>query len=1015
MLEIRTFGGLSLSLNGQALEDLGSRKGEALLVYLAVEGGLHTRNVLGTLLWPESTTEHTLTSLRVALSGLRKNLGDYLEISRETLGIKMETDVYLDTSDLETKLASGQLEQAVEVYRGDFLQGFHIRDSLEFEDWRRWKQERLRRLVFNAMHALISDAIELEDHKKGQTLVYQLLDLDPLDELAHQQCMLLLALDGQRVPALAQYERCRHVLQTELGVEPSEETQKLYQQISAEKPLTGKQPQLPRHNLPASQTSFVGRQKELLQIGDLLANPACRLLTLVGPGGIGKTRMALQAAAKARRYFSDGAFFVPLESISSPDFLISAFAGALQFNIDTFFTTLEPKYQLFDYLRNRSILLVVDSFEHLITGAGFLSQVLGAAPDVKILVTSRQRLDLEGEWTFPVEGLPVPKDTAGTSLDDSGAVRLFADRARQAQTDIQLYDQDRGRVIRICQLVDGMPLGIELAAAWTPMISLQEIAEEMEKNLDFLATSKCDVPEKHRSLRAVFDSSWLLLTEEQRHTFRRLSVFCGGFDRRAALQITGAGLRELSILLDKSLLGRNETGRFHMHRLLRQYAAEKLDEWADDHDEIHDRHCRYFADFLSQREPELMGEKMIMARQEIRRELENLRAAVDWAILHWEGEAARKVLAGFLTFYTVQGWHEGKDAFRDIAQSRRDWLLAADDLHTLKDPVYLSSRVHQAFWHSHLGQIDESEPISRECLEPLRGLDLRAELSECLHNLGLNAAFRGEYQRASELLEEAVLLGRDSHHVLWPTYLLWLGYVYFQLGEYERGMMSFQKCYDLFERRGTQWGTAFALSKLGLGADGLGEHSQAMQYHSEALTRSQITGDQAAKAYTLSRMSISAYFLEDYHQAVNFGQEGLEIFQKIGHRWGICASLCRLGFAYLGMGNTGKSGEYFNTALEQSKQFHMTPLSLYALAGLACTLAQEGEAKKATELFQYVLRHPQTPYIYVQQAARWLSDSDQSLSPDTSLATPKDGELEAIDDVIDRALKVQGGIAAHHF
>jgi predicted ATPase/DNA-binding SARP family transcriptional activator len=1004
MLEIRTLGGLSLKVNSRALENLGSRKAEALLVYLAVEGGRHNRSILASLLWPDSTAENTLTSMRVALSLLRKNLGGYMDLSRDTLGIKQDARVYLDASDLKAKVASGQMEKAMEIYKGDFLQGFHIRDSLEFEDWRRWEQEHLRRLVVRALHARISNAFEFGDRKKGQALVYQLLELDPLDELAHQQCMLLLAMDGMRAHALSQYEKCRHIMQTELGVEPSKETQELFQKISAEKPLTAQQPQLPKHNLPSAQTSFVGRQKELRRIRELIADPACRLLTLVGPGGIGKTRLALQAAAEVRTSFSDGVYFVPLESIDSPDYLISAIAGAIQLNIDSLHTTLAHKYQLFEYLRNRSILLVLDCFEHLILAAGLVSQLLGAAHRVKILVTSRQRLDLEGEWTFSVEGLPVSQEYSGTSCDDSSAVRLFTDRARQANTGFQLSEVDRGCAIRICQLVEGMPLGIELAATWIPLISIQEISEEMEKNLDFLASSRQDMPEKHRSLRAAFDSSWSLLEEEQRITFCKLSGFCGGFDRRAALQVAGASLRDLSILLDKSLLGRSETGRFFMHKQLQQYAAEKLAGWLNAYDEVHDQHCRYYADFLSQREPDLMGAKMITARQEIRQEIENLRSAVNWAILYWEAKAARKVLTGFQTFYAVQGWHEGKDAFREIALARRNRLLVTNNPNVLMDPIYLSAHIYQAFWHSHLGEIDESELISRECLEPLRECGLLGELSECVHNLGINASFRGEYQFARQLLEEAVLLGRESQHVLWPTYLLWLGYVNFQLGEYKQGMMSFQKCYDLFSSRGSQWGTGYALSKMGLAADGLGEHDQAMQYHREVITLFEENGDLAGKGFALSRMSMSAYFLREYPQAVEFGKAGYKVFQEIGHRWGMSTSLCRLGFAYLGLADTGKARDHFITALEQSRQNHMTPLSLYALAGLACTMAQEGETEKATGLFQYVLRHHQTPYIYVQQAARWMGDPDQINSPRASLADSKSGELEAIDIVIERVL-----------
>jgi tetratricopeptide (TPR) repeat protein len=444
-----------------------------------------------------------------------------------------------------------------------------------------------------------------------------------------------------------------------------------------------------------------------------------------------------------------------------------------------------------------------------------------------------------------------------------------------------------------------------------------------------------------------------------------------------------------------------------MHGLLRQYAVEKLNASLPARDEVHNRHCRYYIDFLSQREADLTGQRMFTARDEVRQEMENVRSAVNWAVVHWEGETARRVLTAFLAFYTVQAWHEGKDSFRDIAQARKESLLSRNLTDVSKDPVYLSARVHQAFLLCNLGQIDESEAISRECLEPLYALGLKEDLSECLQNLGVNASFRGDYERARERLEEAILLGRDCQHFVWPTYLLWLGHVYFLRGEYAHGMESFRKCYDLFDRRGNLWGIAFALTKMGLAADGLEEFPQAMQYHRQALSIFEKTGNQAGKAYAKSRMSMGAYFLEEYPQAAQFGQEGYDIFQLLGHRWGICTSLCRLGFAFIGLGDIVKAKGYFNEALEQSRQNQMTPLSLYALAGLAATLAQEGEEKTAIELLRYVQRHPQTPALYVEQAARWFVYFDQTSAQNGSPVALENVEM---DEVINRLLS---GVALH--
>ena len=1008
MLEIKTLGGLVLKVNGHALKDLGSHKAEAILIYLAVGGGSCNRNVLATLLWPDNAESQAMASLRVALTALRKDLDGYIEVLRDTVAMKPGARVYLDVADLEAKLASGDVEGALQIYQGDFLQGFSIRDCLEFEDWRRMQQERVHRNVTSSLHAAISNAIQAEDYKKGQALTQQLLLLDPLDELAHRKCILLFALEGQRVNALAQYEKCKTLLHVELGVEPAQETQALYTQISQ-----GLRPESaavlnPAFILPSPQTSFIGREQELVQIITLIGNPDCRQLTLVGPGGVGKTRLALRAATKCLQSFSDGTYFVGLESITSPDYLVPAIADSIHFKIDYFASQLEARYQLFDYLKNRLILLVLDGFEHLVAGAGLLSELLGHASHLKLLVTSRQRLNLNGEWVFPVDGLPVPQISNGILSGDSSALILFEARARQAKTDFQLSNLDQEYAVDICRSAEGMPLGIELAAAWTPVLSTQEIAQEIHKSLDFLNSSARDVAEKHRSPRAAFNSSWALLNEGQRDAFCKLSVFQGGFDLAAAQQVAGVRITQLSNLLDRSMLGRDHAGRYYMHGLLRQYGLELLNTSLSIRDEIYNQHCLYYTGFLSQRELDLTGPKMYTACNEIRQEMENVRLALKWALANWDEEKFRKILVTLLAFYVVRGWQEGKDDFRDIAFARKEALLAQNSADWSGDPVYLSARIHQALLLCNLGVIDESEAISRECFEPLRRLGLKAELSECLQNLGTNASFRGEYELARERLEEAILIGKESQVFIWPTYLLWLGHAYFLLGEYERGMDSFQKCYDIFDRQGNLWGKGFALSKMGLAADGLGDFLQSMQYHREAFTIFEKTENITGKAYAISRMSMSAYFLEEYTQAAQYGMEGYQIFQSLGHQWGMCTSLCRLGFAYIGQGEIVKAKGCFSEALEQSRVYQMTPVSMYALVGMAALLAQEGDDKMAVELFQYAQNNPQTPALYLQQASRWVAQADYKVVPNTKTALTLGGKPDGLDDVIDKVHKAWG-------
>jgi predicted ATPase/DNA-binding SARP family transcriptional activator len=999
MLEIRTFGGFSLWKDGEAIQDLGSRKAEAILVYVAVTGQPQPRSVMATLLWPEDSESHALTSLRVALAALRRVLTEYLDISRDAVGIKPGAEIYLDVSALKEKLMGEQVEQALEIYRGDFLAGFNLRDSLEFEDWRRLQAEYLRQLLTKGLHTTILDALDTEEYKKGLFLAQRLIALDPLDEWAYRQCMLLYVLDGQRGLSLEQYELCRATLQAELGVEPSPETKQLQQQI-----IQGTQPidsrtVIPPHNLPSPQTSFIGREKELAQIASLLRDPACRLLTLVGPGGIGKTRLALQAAFKVLRSFPDGVYFISLETLSLADYMVPAIASALQFNIDLFINPeLDPKYQLFNFLRNKTCLLIFDGSEHLLAGVGLMAEILTNAPRLKILVTSRQKLELAGEWLFPVMGLPILQLSPGAALEPTSALRLFYERARQANTGFQPRTVGQEEVVHLCRLVEGIPLGIELAAAWTPLLTPLEIAAEIQNNLNFLTTDARDVPEKHHSLRAVFDSSWRMLDDAQRQAFCRLAVFQGDFDHNAAQQIAGLSLAQLSSLLAKSLLTNEHSGRFHLHALLRRYADEKLEFNSSEKESIHENHCHYYIDFLLQREKDLFSAGMYIARDEIRPELDNLRAAVKWATVHWPIEQIRRLLVILSSFYVIHGWYEGKDALHEIARVRSDSLISRGISDVQSDPVYLSVRAHQAFFLCNMGQSKESDEISQECLQPLQELGFSLELSVCIQNLGVNAAFRGEYKRAIELLESAILIGKDCNFFAWPTYLLWLGHTYWLQGEYQRGMDYLEKAYELFKRQENSWGLAFALSKMGLLADGLEQFADAITFHRKAFTIFEQINSPAGKAYVLSRMCMAAYFQDNYAQAIQFGLQAYQMFDTLGHIWGLITSLSRLGFAYLGSGELEKAREYFNTSLVQSRQNDMTPQALYALAGLACVLVQEGEEGKALALFHYVKQHPQTPPVYVQQASRWFVELDQSAVMERSNLLDDQMDLDAVID-----------------
>ncbi len=478
-LDIRTFGGLTITHHGAPVTGLASRKAEALLVYLACIQRPHTREVLATLFWDERSQERALSNLSVLLTSLRHRLAPFLVITRQTVAFNLESDYWLDAAVLGAQLKSplraqssshdsiARLEISLALYQGDFLAGFHLRACRDFEEWAVVERERLQRLAIEALETVVTFYLHTGNYPAGLAPAQRLLQLDPLREAAHHQVMLLLARSGQRSAALAQYEICRRRLAEELGVAPSPDLTVLYERLRTAQPS-------PPHNLSAHTplTPFVGREDELAQIAERLANPDCRLLTLVGPGGSGKTRLALSAATAHLNAFLHGIYVVPLAPVSSSDFLIPALAQALQF---TFVGRAHPKMQLFDYLHEKEMLLVLDNFEHLRSGTDLLIELLRQAPEVKLLVTSRERLNLKAEWLLDIAGLEYPASPEIENIEAYSATRLFTQTAQRVRADFQLSADTRASVAHICRLVEGMPLAIELAAAWMRSFSGEHI------------------------------------------------------------------------------------------------------------------------------------------------------------------------------------------------------------------------------------------------------------------------------------------------------------------------------------------------------------------------------------------------------------------------------------------------------------------------------------------------------------------------------------------------------------
>jgi predicted ATPase len=800
----------------------------------------------------------------------------------------------------------------------------------------------------------------------------------------------------------------------------------------------------PRHNLPDQPIPFVGREAELTELGCLLADPDVRLLTILGAGGMGKTRLALEAGAAQLGNFQHGVYFIPLAPLQSVEDIVPATAEALGFS---FYEGREPRQQLLEYLREKNKLLIMDNFEHLLLGpepgqgggVDLVTDVLRTAPDVKILSTSRAGLNVQGEHLFRLTGMDMPD---WETLDDAAeysAVKLFLQSARRARPGFGLEADDLKYISCICRLVGGMPLGILLAAAWLTMLTPAEIAAEIEASLDFLETDLRDVPERQRSMRAVFDHSWNLLTGREQEVFQALSVFRGGFAREAAQQVAGASLRELRSLVDKSLLQRDPAGRYGIHELLRQYAAEQLGQAPTEEYSIRDTHATYYAAFLKSREAPLRAMEQRRVLEEIRVEVDNLRTAWDWTVTQGKVGEIEQSLATLARFYQLRGWYrEGEALFSRAAQRlsgmhevrarllRGKLLLQqgrfanllgketeADRLLELSLAIFreLGARRDAAYAVCLLGGCERLFGLPRRelCLE---GLSLFQDLGApwgialALHGLAWTAWHSGEYAEAKQSFQQSLGLFRrvgDLEGI--QASLHGLGYICWILGEYERGRELHLEMLRLCEETGNRGGIARALGDLGIDAIGLKQYDKAHELFGQSLAIYRDIGNAVGVYDELGDMAEAANALGDYAQAEQYAREALRVLPEgeVDHNRGSWE--CRnLGLAACGLGNYADARRYLHRTLELTISGSMPSEHLLTFVGVARVLAKQGDRERALELLALVVNHRLSWQMAKDQAAPLIAELEAELPADVVAAVQARGRARDLDTTVDELL-----------
>ncbi len=888
------------------------RKANAVLKILALEPTrhLHREQLLETL-WPGKSPSAASNSFRQNIHHLRSHLTRHgvtapvLVMSRDTVGLSQEIRTDIDAfrsaarAARRVRLDADLYQVALAIYAGDLLP-----DDLH-EEWSVQPREELRALRCQLLKELACAHEARDQRDEAVHALEEVLRTDPLDEEAHRALIQLYVSFGDRWRAARQYKTCRRLLEEELGVEPSSETEAVYRRVlqgtapgSAGPPAMSDLDSQPdprrsgpgaRTNLPARLTSFVGREREMAEVKELLLSAP--LLTLTGPGGCGKTRLALEVAAALLQQFADGIWLVDLSALADP----TRVAGALAETLGVSETPQRPLLMtLVSYLEPRELLLLLDNCEHLVAAcAEFADTVITSCPRLRLLATSREALHVPAEVTWIVPPLSLPESEARVAPEELPryeATQLFLERAKAASSRFSPGHGDASAVSRLCRRLDGIPLAIELAAAMVSVLTPTEIAERLDDRFELLTAGGRTTPPRHQTLRGTLDWSYDLLSRKDRVLFRRLAVFPGGFTLKAAEAVcaadeitSGEVLPTIRRLVAKSLVmseaGADHETRFRLLETVRQYALQRLAE-SEDAARIQRAHADAYLALVEQMELFFSSPRHAEVLDRLESEHENIRAALTWCLQAGEAEKALRFAGSLAQFWLLRGY--GMEGQRWLEQA----LAAGQEK---PSPACAKALLHSASLSAVVGgQWQRGEALCQDSAEMFRLLGDKRGIAAAIGNRAILAQFQGDYERSVPFAHESV---------------------------------------GLFRELGAKWGCAMGAGFLGSIDLSVGRKEEGTALLEEGVAGLRELGDKRGSALLLSRWGSLAQRNGDRQRAQGLCAEALALFRDIGDRPSIAGCLTLLGIVAGSLGQWRKAVRLFGAAetIHEAIHFRLLP------------------------------------------------------------------------------------------
>jgi predicted ATPase/DNA-binding SARP family transcriptional activator len=1010
-LTLSLFGPMRVLVNGEPMPRVRTRAAEWLLALLVLRRQRAVSRLwLADTLWPDSQETQGLQNLRHSLLSLRRSLGAeerrIQSPTRDTLTLDLE-GAHVDVVQFDRAIRREDeeaLRSAVELYTGPLLEGC-------LEEWVFPERESRRQACLSALLTLANTAEKRQDYENALTLLRRSERMDSLRISTQRGLMRVLWASGDAPAALTAYRDFRHRLRNEMNLEPDVETARLYQQIrdsartgergSEDEDQAQREPTHDEHSLtareaqrrevrgwrndeesgrageaihdpapltqtpgprpsafslPHSLTALIGRERETAEIAQAVTTS--RLVTLVGGGGVGKTRLAIHAARDVASQYDHGACFIALASLSDPALVAAFVASALGMREES---TPQPELllnALMSWLSTRSLLLILDNCEHLIEAAAELAQtLLERCPRLHILATSRQSLGLTGEIVWRVPSLLAPdpeqvsrEEHAVEAVLQYPAAQLFVERAAMARPGFQVTEQESAVAIaRICRRLDGIPLAIELAAARIGLLNVEQIAAKLDDRFRLLTGGRRGVMARHQTLRSLIDWSYDLLTPEERALLRRLSVFPAGWTLDAA-EALGGGLDPLASLMDKSLvLAQEQEGgsRYRMLETVREYAREKLRESGEEAAALQ-LHNIYYQDLVEESAKRLLSSSPEPALSLLEAEVDNLRAALSWAQAQ-SPQGYLRFVALLWPFWEIRGHlTEGRTHLRaalrrvDVSDTatRPQALLGATVLAVcqfdMEEALGYGEECLQRFREQEdtrgiaasllslaeayliKREFDRSAALVQEALEYSRRSGWPKGMASSLLLMGSAAQLHREWRAAQSLYEQGLELAEalgDRRMIASACYQL--GAVALNLNDYARARICLTRSLDIYKRLGDRRGTSRTLGNLGL-LERKGDQEQAMAYTLEYIKTSRELGNPADEAHGLHEVGNIHYQRGDFEQARQAYRAALDVFMGIGTGFGLGFALNSLGNALFHLGEP-----------QQAQRLHRQALSVY--------------------------------------------------------------------------------------